>query len=326
MKRPCRFLLLSIVVGILLPAAVLSLAVALIPEAPVPPESSAPPKESSPTDAPAPESALNVLQPDGRIASMALEDYLTGVLLAEMPADFEPEALKAQAVVSATYALRRAERGSPHDGAAVCCSSACCQAYCSPEEYLSAGGSQAQVDKIRSLVAEASGQVLTYHDALIEATFFSCSGGSTEAAVAVWGSDVPYLQAVPSPGETEAVHDTDTTVFTRQELQDALGVTLSGDASGWFSGETRTEGGGIASISIGGRAFTGKELRSALELRSTAMDILPGEDTVTIVTHGYGHRVGMSQYGAQAMAKAGKTYDAILAYYYPGTTLTRWSD
>lgn len=317
MKNPGREILTAVVMGLLVPAAVLSLAVKLIPEkAPALP---AEPEVTTPSVREI--RKISVLTEDGAVVEMALDDYLTGVLLAEMPASFEPEALKAQAVVSRTYALRREARPTRHPEAGVCTSPACCQAYLSPEAYLAGGGNGSDVDKIRAAVEATSGQVLTWQGQLIEATFFSCSGGSTEDAVAVWGSDVPYLRAVPSPGEEEAAHYSDTVTFSRAELENALGISLSGPADTWFSDILYTAGGGIASLTAGGRTFTGVEMRQALNLRSTDMEFSPAEDSVTVTTHGYGHRVGMSQYGAQAMAEGGSTYDEILAYYYAGTQL-----
>lgn len=250
-----------------------------------------------------------------------LEEYLVGVVLAEMPASFETEALKAQAVVARTYTLRADSTGGKHGDGSVCTDYACCQAYIEPEEYLSRGGSLDSLEKIRSAVAETAGLVLTYEGQLIEATYFSCSGGSTEDAVAVWGTDYPYLQATPSPGEEKAVHFTDTVSFTPEHFQQALGITLKGNPADWFGKVTYTEGGGVDTMEIGGQAYKGTRLRQLLSLRSTAFTVSAGEK-ITITTRGYGHRVGMSQYGADAMAAAGKSYADILAYYYKGTALS----
>ena len=163
-------------------------------------------------------------------------------------------------------------------------------------------------------------QVLTYENALIEATYFSCSGGSTEDAVAVWGNAYPYLKAVDSPGEEHAAHYTDTVTFTPLQFQSALGVILSGTPENWFGPVTYTEGGGVDTMQIGKTIYKGTELRQKLSLRSTAFTVSVGE-YITITTEGDGHRVGMSQYGADAMAAAGKDYREILAHYYPGTEL-----
>ena len=253
----------------------------------------------------------------------AREEYLVGVVLAEMPASFEPEALKAQAVVARTYAAKAEQTGGKHGDGSVCRESACCQGYVSREDYLASGGRQEDVQKVREAVYATAGQVLTYEGGLIEATYFSCSGGTTEDAAAVWGTDFPYLRSVDSPGEEQGAHYRDCVVFTPEELESRLGVTLSGGPDTWVSAVTHTAGGGVDSIAIGGRYFTGTEIRQKLDLRSTAFVITASENTVSIETRGYGHRVGMSQYGADAMAVAGSTCEEILSHYYPGTELEK---
>ncbi len=260
-----------------------------------------------------------------QVELQALEEYLVGVVLGEMPADFEAEALKAQAVVARTYTLRANTVYSKHGDGSVCMDSGCCQAYLSPADYLSRGGTQENLDKIQSAVAATAGQVLTYEGVLIEATYFSCSGGSTEDAVAVWGTDYPYLQSVSSPGEEYAAHYTDTVSFTPQELENVLGIELTGSPSQWFGSVTYTEGGGVDTMVIGGKAFRGTELRKLLGLRSTAFTVSVG-DNIIITTRGFGHRVGMSQYGADAMAAGGSSYAEILAHYYQGTKLVQASE
>ena len=250
-----------------------------------------------------------------------LEDYLIGVVLAEMPASFEVEALKAQAVVARTYTMRANSTGGKHGDGSVCTDYACCQAYIDPEQYMGQGGTQENVNKITDAVMETAGQVLIYEGQLIEATYFSCSGGSTEDAVAVWGTDYPYLQAVDSPGEEHAAHYSDTVRFMPEQFQAALGEDLSGEPEDWFGPVTYTEGGGVDTMRIGGKTYKGTDLRRLLSLRSTAFTLSAGEE-ITITTRGYGHRVGMSQYGADAMALSGKGYSEILAHYYQGTVLT----
>ena len=255
---------------------------------------------------------------------MLLEEYLVGVLLAEMPADFEEEALKAQAVVARTYALRRHESGNKHEQGGVCGESTCCQGYKSPEDYVKNGGTKASVDKIRRAVQQTHGEVLTYEGDLIEGTYFSTSGGMTEDALEVWGVDIPYLKATESPGEEHASHDTDTALFTREEFLACIDTELTGDPEDWIGQVTYTAGGGVQTIQIGSRNYTGTELRSLLGLPSTNFTMTPANNGIFVVTHGYGHRVGMSQYGADAMAASGVDYRQILAHYYSGTTLEQY--
>ena len=168
-------------------------------------------------------------------------------------------------------------------------------------------------------MAETAGLVLRYQGELIDATYFSCSGGRTEAAVEVWGADVPYLQAVESPGEETASHYTDQITFSVEEFGELTGC--AGDPDIWLGHVTYTQGGGVDTMELDGQVYTGKELRSILGLKSTDFSVEITADTVVITTHGFGHRVGMSQYGADAMASQGSSYEEILTYYYQGTQL-----
>lgn len=257
------------------------------------------------------------------VEQMNMDEYLVGVLLAEMPPSFSMEALKAQTVVARTYARKAYATGGKHLDGSVCTNPSCCQGYIQEEGYLKSGGRTESIDKIRSAVQATSGQVLTYNQELIEATYFSCSGGKTEAAVAVWGTDFPYLQSVESPGEEQATHYTDLVTFSPKEFADALQIPMEEDPAKWVGDVTYTEGGGIQSMEICGRMFTGTQLRNLLGLRSTAFSIAADQETVTVTSKGYGHRVGMSQYGAEAMASAGASYEEILMHYYRGTVLTQ---
>ena len=258
---------------------------------------------------------------DGEVEEMDLDAYIVGVVLAEMPASFDSESKKAQAVAARTFALRAKMTGGKHGDGTVCVSSGCCQAYTTVEDYYGRGGKSENVTSAEEAVLATSGQVLTYENELIQATYFSCSGGSTEDAVAVWGSDVPYLRAKESPGEEEAKYYTDEVIFTAEEFNEALGTSLSGDPGKWFGMTTYTSGDGVATMQIGEKTYSGTQLRSKLGLRSTAFSVEVVSGEIRITTKGFGHRVGMSQYGADAMAAGGSGYREILEYYYPGTQL-----
>jgi len=260
---------------------------------------------------------------DGTVKEMNMDTYIVGVVLGEMPTDFETEALKAQAVVARTYAWKQSTMGNKHASGVVCTDAACCQAYRHPADYLAAGGTQSGLNKVMSAVAETAGQVLTYHGVLIEATYFSCSGGTTEDAAAVWGTEFPYLISVSSPGEEKAAWYEDTVAFSPKGFQEALGQEFSGSPESWFGLTEYTKGGGVKSMFISGQPFTGIQLRSLLNLRSTAFWAEVKNGQILIHTKGYGHRVGMSQYGADAMAVGGSSWQEILAHYYPGTTPKR---
>ena len=267
-----------------------------------------------------PATVLTVVNRAGNLQQMDLREYLVGVVLAEMPASFESEALKAQAVVARTYTRKRMEAGK-HGQAAVCMDSGCCQGWRSWEDYLAQGGKQSAVEKVRAAVADTDGLVLRYEGRLIDATYFSCSGGVTEDAVAVWGQDVPYLKSVQSPGEEEAPRFSDSVTFSPGDFAGKLGLSAAGDPGSWFGTVTYTAGGGVETMVIRGKRFSGTQLRSKLGLRSTAFEIQVSGDKITVTTRGFGHRVGMSQYGAQAMAQSGSSFSEILAHYYTGTEL-----
>ncbi|MBQ6431285.1 MAG: stage II sporulation protein D [Oscillospiraceae bacterium] len=287
------------------------------------------PPRLSPAAQPQPETAaaepfdsmvsLRVLTDDG-VEETSLENYLVATLLAEMPAVFPEEALKAQAIASRTFALYKAETGK-HVGADVCTSFACCQGW-------TTDGTSDEIDRITRAVRATDGLVVTYDGKLIDATFFCCTGGKTESALAVWGSDIPYLRSVDSPGEEDAPRSEDTVTFSAAEFAERIAAVspdanLSGSPVNWIGSIERTEGGGIATVFIGGTAIKGTALRSALGVQSTDMDFAATDDAITVTTHGFGHRVGLSQYGAKAMADGGSDYTAILAHYYPGTEIKR---
>lgn len=252
---------------------------------------------------------------EGESREMTLHEYLVGVLAAEMPADFPAQALMAQAIASRTFALRKTETGK-HGAADVCADSACCQGWRAGE----------RTEAFEAAVTQTDGLVVTYRDELIDATFFSCAGGSTEAALAVWGSDIPYLQAVDSPNEEDAPRYSETTDFSAAEfaaiMEEAYPeLHLIGLPTYWFGRTTHTDGGGIDTVEIGGVAVRGTTLRSLLHLRSTDMTIEVIGNTVRITTRGFGHRVGLSQYGAKAMAEAGSDFEEILTHYYRNCAL-----
>jgi len=277
--------------------------------------------ETAESNAEAKDIEITVLQSDGSVKSMPLDAYITGVVLGEMPLVFDVEALKAQAVVARTYTLKRLEGNEKHPSAPVCTSSSCCQAYRTKEEYLARGGTEPFVEKAVLAVQATKGEALFYEGKLIEATYFACSGGRTEDAKAVWGTDIPYLQSVDSPGEEEATYHVDTVQFSVDEITGLLEL----DTEPFFGEVTYTDGGGVNTMVIGGQVFDGVTLRQKLGLRSTAFEAVKVGNTIYITTRGFGHRVGMSQYGADAMAVKGSNYKQILAYYYPGTNLSVYS-
>ena len=270
---------------------------------------------------------LDVLLDDGTVAEMTMADYLWRVVAAEMPATFEPEALKAQAVCARTYTLWKMEGGKHQEvGADICGDSSCCQAYIGPAEAADKWGAQTEdyTAKIAQAVAETDGQVLTYEGKLIQAVFFSSSTDSTEDAAAVWGNSLPYLVSVESPEGEEVPNYRSTVTLTSaqmQELAKTVGATLPKDPSQWLTGISYTASGRVAQLVFGGITLSGGAARSLFGLRSTCFAVEEQDGTFTFSVTGYGHGVGMSQYGANSMAKEGATWQDIVSHYYTGVSI-----
>ena len=247
---------------------------------------------------------------DGQPQEMDLNQYLWGVVAAEMPASFELEALKAQAVAARTYSLNKAGQAANHPEADLCTNYACCQAWISESDAQANWGDNAQTytNKITQAVAETNNQVVLYDGGLISAVFHSSSADATQDAVAVWGGNVPYLQSVPSP-EGEEVPNYHSEV----------------EPADWFSDAVYSDGGSVETIDLGGVTVTGHQARTIFSLRSASFTVECAPDSVTFQVTGFGHGVGMSQYGANAMAAQGKTYQEILQHYYTGVTVESYS-
>lgn len=282
-------------------------------------------EETLPSIEPTREYDVMIRVKDGEsIIQMELENYLLCVLLGEVPVEFESEALKAQSVATRTYTLRKVNKQIKHEDADVCTEASCCQAFISEEAFLHSGGSIEDLIKMKNITQATFGEVLTYQGNLIEATYFSCSGGKTEDAVAVWGTSVPYLKSVDSPGEEHAAHFEDSFTFSINSFCKKLGITQKSMITDENLKLFYTEGNGVDKLCIGDEEFSGTQLRTLLSLPSTYFTISVQDDEVLVNTRGYGHRVGMSQYGADAMAMEGKNYREILSYYYPGTQLEKY--
>ena len=273
---------------------------------------------------------VRVRMEDGTVATLTLADYLWRVVAAEMPASFEREALRAQAVTARTYTLYQMGIGTNpnHPEADMCTDIACCQAYLDPDQAAAnwGDGASAYAAKITDAVSSTDGQAIFYEGALIDAVFFSSAAGRTLDAVEVWGGSVPYLTGVESP-EGEEVPNYHTTVavsledFRETFLAQYPQADLSGDPSGWFQSLRPTSSGGVNTVEVGGVVVKGSELRSLFGLRSAHFTVTAGADGVAFSVTGYGHGVGMSQYGANAMARAGASWQEILEHYYTGVTI-----
>ena len=275
------------------------------------------------------ETVLKVL--DGTsVTEMDLGTYLVGVVRAEMPASFEPEALKAQTVAARTYTLYKILRGGNHgETADLCTDPACCQAYLSEERARENWGKDADANeaKIETAVTSTDGQAVLYGGVPILAVFHSSSAGLTRAAGEVWVQDLPYLQAVSSPEAGERIPNYYSRVeFTGAAFREAVQAAypqaeLSGDMSRWIQDAQTDPAGSVTRLCVGGVSMRGSDLRGLLGLRSACFDWeVQGEKLVFFVT-GYGHGVGLSQYGANQMAMDGADYREILTHYYTGVTV-----
>lgn len=266
---------------------------------------------------------ISVLTPDGDIVEIEIEAFLVGVVAAEMPAAFETAALEAQAVAARTYVLRRvAPLGTPKHGAAsVCMDSTCCQAYQDEAQRRQKWGDSfaAYEQKIAGAVTRTRGRALYYQGALAEAPFCSTCGGSTEDAADCWSAAVPYLVPVDCAWDAHSPRFTGNRSMTLQEAAGLLEISTD-DLRG-LRLTASTAGGRVAAAEAGGKTWRGTELRRLLGLDSAAFRWLILGERIVFTSVGYGHGVGLCQYGADGMAKAGYTSAQILSHYYPGVTL-----
>lgn len=275
------------------------------------------------------------VQVDGEAREMLLEDYVAGVVAAEISPSFPEEALKAQAVAARTYAAYKQRTGRPeaHPDADVCDDYHHCAAYIDlAAEASGRWGSEAETceNAILSAVRATAGEVVTYEGEPIIAVFCAASGEKTESSADVWGSEVPYLQTVDSPGGEACPKYKGEVRFTAKEFREKISKALpSADLTGapesWFKASTRTAAGGIKTVRLGGVQVTGVDLRETLGLNSTNFTIKADADSITFQTTGYGHGVGLSQYGAKYLAEQGKDYREILTHYYTGTAVEPWA-
>lgn len=271
------------------------------------------------------------IQDGGTTEQMTLERYLTGVVRGEMPASFEMEALRAQAAAERSYVYYQlaAGRKDAHPDADFCTDHTCCSAYLSEtaarEKW---GGDFAPWNtRVEQAVSDTDGQVVLYNGRPILAVFHSSSAGRTAAAGDVWSGDLPYLVSVDSPEGEETVPNYYSTVtFTAGEAKEKLlaahpELKLSGTPDRWFGAAAENGSGRVETVSVGGTDIEGTELRRIFGLRSACFTVAADSESVTFRVTGYGHGVGMSQYGANQLAREGKTWQEILEWYYTGATV-----
>jgi len=260
-----------------------------------------------------------------KIEKVPLEEYLVGVVAAEMPADFNEEALKAQALTARTYIVNRLSTkdtlGAPKGSQVT--DSQMHQVYKNDAELRREWGMNYdwKKKKVVEAVEETSGQILTYKGKPINATFFSTSNGYTENSEDYWEGSIPYLRSVPSPWDKDSPKFSAQKVVSVQDFESRLGVKVG--SSGTIGKITaRTAGKRVAKVSFDGKVLTGVEIRDRLDLRSTDFSWSRKGDNIIITTKGFGHGVGMSQYGANGMAQEGKSYKDIVKYYYKGVQIS----
>jgi stage II sporulation protein D len=257
------------------------------------------------------------------IKTMPLDEYIVGVVCAEMPASFEYEALKAQAVASRTYTVKKLQNISAHDDADICTSSLHCQAYIDKENATRKWGNDSKKNykKIKNAVYETTGEIITYNGKAINAVFHASNSGKTENSHDVWQSDVPYLKSVKSYGEELAKNYKSSEKININEFKNKLQIE---NIDNHIFKKTLTDGGSVKEITIGNKKFKGTEIRKLFNLKSANFDITFDNNVVIFNVTGHGHGVGMSQYGANAMAKMGKNYKEILSNYYTDTDISTY--
>lgn len=291
-------------------------------------------KEPEPSRAPVNEDKsvrIIVYNPEASLVDeYDLEEYIAGVVAAEMPSSFNEEALKAQAVAARTFAVSRMKglygTSTNHFGAHVCTESGHCQAWVSKEQYLERHGGEAGWSKIEKAVAETKGKIMTYDGVVINPLYHANSGGATEDIQEVWSvvGEVPYLKSVYSPDEGEYSQYEKESLFEWTDIIKKVKAQypeakIGDDPKKEIEILSHSASGRVTAIRIGTITLSGVDLRELLSLRSTYINIsFPDENTVKIITKGYGHGVGMSQCGADALGRKGMDYIKILEYYYTG--------
>lgn len=246
------------------------------------------------------------------IEEIKLDEYLYGVVSAEMPASFNEEALKAQAVVARTYTIYKIINNSAkHGDAQICDDSGCCQAWISKEDRMakwSENERESNWNKIVNAVNSTQGKIITYNNEPINAFFHSNSGGKTEIPINVWGgSGMPYLQVVETSGEENYSQYSSEAVFSKDELKNKM-IEKYSDFEIDFNDQScicileYTESGRVKTIKVGNKNLSGVEARTIFGLRSANFEVVIEGDNIKFTVKGYGHGIGMSQTGADSLA------------------------
>lgn len=271
----------------------------------------------------------------GETLQVPVLEYMIGAVASEMPITWSDEALKAQAVAAHSYALYQRDHADAErfGGAWFAVDPARRQGYMSKEVLQSYWGEdfEANYQRLTELLTPLKDTILLYDNAPAAACYHAISNGHTESSQVVWGEALPYLEGVDSSVDKSAEGYEETVEYTTQQVYDMLstpfaGIDLDKDPEEWFGDCTFTAAGYVDTIEVGGIFIKGTQLRTALGLRSSCFTVSQTEEGFAFTTKGYGHGVGLSQCGAQAMAAQGQTYEQILSWYYPGTTLGTYTD
>ncbi len=266
------------------------------------------------------------------VVELEEREFLIRTLAYEMSPDYHEEALKAQAVAAYTYHARRRTMQRDKPDAALKGADFATVDPTFPGNYTTVGlrakwgdNYTSNYQKICAAVDAVLGKTITHDGALIDACYFAISSGSTEDAATLWGNDIPYLRSVASPGDRLAPDYQTTVTLTADEMRQKLsaidGVTLGDDPAAWIGAPTCSTAGTVTAVTVGGKTLKGTEMRQALGLRSACFSCAYQSGSFTVTVRGYGHGVGMSQYGADYLARQGYSWQEILQYYYTGVTL-----
>ncbi|WP_330949176.1 stage II sporulation protein D [Virgibacillus sp. MG-45] len=256
------------------------------------------------------------------IEKVPLETYVARVVASEMPADFEMEALKAQVLAARTFIVYRMIHQNDNPDAFVT-DTVSDQVYSSEMDLRKKWKNEynEKMSKINQAVVDTEGEILTYENAPIFPAFFSTSNGYTENSEDYWQNKLPYLRSVKSPWDKKSPKYLDQKTFTIDEVEGVLQTNLS-QLNNKSIQISRTEGKRVKEVTLGDKSFTGRDIREKLKLQSSDFSIEQKSNHLVFTTKGYGHGIGMSQYGANGMAKEGKTYKEILSYYFQGVEIS----
>lgn len=269
------------------------------------------------------ESKIKLKTESGEIVSLSMRDYLFGVVAAEMPALYHEEALKAQAVAAYTFTLYKAGQNSKEEYD-ITDNSSIDQAYITDEQAKEKWGDSYEEyrTKILSAIDSVAGKTVTYDGKIALTVYTAISGGKTESAKNVWGEDHPYLTSVESVGDLLSPDYLSSVTLSPEEIKEKMPSVKDIEQGKWFSSPVYSDSGTVLTMKFGDTVISGKDIRASLGLKSANFDVTAENGNFVFTVRGYGHLVGLSQYGANYMAMQGSTYEEILLWYYKGASVS----